>query len=423
MSAENSDTRPTDIYDPETARAYLNYLLTLSIRREESFGPLSLAFIREQNLDALKILPEEQFSLIIATVQSLADEPKRFSMKAEMLERARGVLDRTRYSSPQIARQIEYDLKKTRAELEIYKNSMQAGGPSAPDCPQSLVIESEAPDYYLTVAQKRAGAYYQNKFGLSKQAKTAQHFAGSPRVFDPDNRDIQKEFSGACAPFMNSRTNAFHLMLPFDLKISRTPDDPLEAGIRAYYAKMGYSFPLAFERDKFCSYHDGSVLDIAMDDPHLIFVSASAVKEKEFPNHCFVGPEGAPPEFAYPITVLERTGTLGPYVQIPTNFKIWFDACRVSLLVQGAPDLYEYGLHGGSGLMTRTHASDKTKAYADSEKQLWSDGLSFNFANIHLLLDEKREMAHIPHNTPLFSLYPVVNRQQVRFENAEKHAR
>ncbi len=421
MSAENSDTRPPDIYDPEKARAYLNYLLTLSIRREESFGPLSLAFIKEQNLDALQILPEEQFSLIIATVQALADEPKRFSMKAEMLERALAILGRTRYSSPQIARQIEYDLKKTRTELDIYKNAMQPGRQALSDCPQTLIIESEAPDYYLKVAQNRAGVYYQNKFGLSKQAKTAQHFSGSPRVFDPDNLDIQKEFSGACAPFMNSRTNAFHLMLPFDLKISRTPDDPLEAGIRAYYAKMGYSFPLAFERDKFCSYHDGTVLDIAMDDPHLIFVSVSAVREKEFPNHFFSGPEGAPPEFAYPITVLERTGTLGPYVQIPTNFKIWFDASKVSLLVQGAPDLYEYGLHGGSGLMTRTHASDKTKAYADSGKQVWNEGLSFNFANIHLLLDEKRTVAHIPHNTPLFSLFPVLNRQQVKFEDAGKH--
>ena len=45
------------------------------------------------------------------------------------------------------------------------------------------------------------------------------------------------------------------MMLPFDLKISRRPDEPLDAGIRIFYAKMGYSYPLRYEMGKLCSYH------------------------------------------------------------------------------------------------------------------------------------------------------------------------
>ena len=128
---------------------------------------------------------------------------------------------------------------------------------------QRLVVQSDVAEYFLDLAQKRAAAYYQNKYRLTKEAKTAQHFGGPPKKFEPDNVAIQKEFPGACAPFMNSRINAFHMMLPFDLKISRKPDDPLEAGIRIFYGKMGYSYPLRYELGKLCSYHDGQVLDIA----------------------------------------------------------------------------------------------------------------------------------------------------------------
>jgi len=406
-------------FDPESARAYVNYLLTLSIRKAEAFGTLAYTFLKEQDLDRLGILPEEQFSLTIATVQSLADEPKRFSLKVDLLEKALELVPATRYSSPEIVRQIEFDIKKTKAELDIYRNAMRPAS-SGGEAQQILIIESEAPSYFINTSQKRASEYYQNKFRLSKDAKAAQNFSGAPRSFDPDNPSIQKEFSGACAPFMNSRTNAFHLMLPFDLKISRNPDDPLEAGIRAFYAKVGYSFPLAFERDKFCSYHDGEVLDIEMGDPNLLFVSVSPVKEKEFPSHNFEAPTGAPPEFAYPINVLDRIGTLGPYIQIPTNFKVWFDSSRVSVLIQGAPDLYEYGLNGGSGLMTRTHASDKTPAYNDAGNLPWQEGLSFNFANIHLLLDQNADSATVPFNTPLFTVFPTLANSCFKIEDAEK---
>ena len=151
---------------------------------------------------------------------------------------------------------------------------------------------------------------------------------------------------------MNSRANAFHLMLPFDLKISRKPADALDAMVRIFYAKEGYSFPLAYEMDKLVSYNDGEALDIAIDDPNLLFVSASRVKERGFQYEFGDPSKNLPPDMVYPVTVLERTGTLGPFVQIVTNFKVWFDASVISLLVQGAPDLHEYGLQGGSGLMT-----------------------------------------------------------------------
>ena len=98
---------------------------------------------------------------------------------------------------------------------------------------------------------------------------------------------------------------------------------------------------------------------------------------------------------------------LGPYVQLVANFKIWFDASQVSILIQGAPDLYEYGLQGGSGMMVRSHASDKVPAYAENTSQAWQEGLSFNFANIHLILNSDTESAMVPYNTPLFTVYPV----------------
>ena len=54
------------ILTPEDARAYLNHLLTLNIRGEESFGPLALTFLKERKLEELGLLPEERFNLIMA---------------------------------------------------------------------------------------------------------------------------------------------------------------------------------------------------------------------------------------------------------------------------------------------------------------------------------------------------------------------
>ena len=403
--------------DSSEARAHLNYLLTLGLRREEAFGPMALSFIKEEAFDSAGLLPEEQFSLIMATVQALAQEPKRYNMKLEMLKRASDLLDKTSFNDPQLARQLNQDIKKTEAELEIYNEAMRparSGGQEK----QKLIVQCDSPEYFLDIAQKRATTYYQEKFGLSKESKTAQHFGGGPRKFDPNNTDLQKELPGACAPFMNSRTNAFHLMMPFDLKISRTPENPLDAGMRAYYAKMGYSFPLGFEMGKICSYQDGEILDIPLDDPNLLFLSVSRIKEKEFRAPDYPGTPEVPFEYAYPRAVLERTGTLGPYVQLVANFKIWFDASQVSILIQGAPDLNEYGLQGGSGMMVRSHASDKVPAYAENTSQPWQEGLSFNFANIHLLLNPGIESAMVPYNTPHFTVYPVHPIQNFKWTSA-----
>ncbi len=404
--------------DLKEARSYLNYLLTLNIRGEEAFGPMALAFIKDHNLADIGLEPEEQFGLLMATAQSLADEPKRFSLKLEMLQKTKALLSQTRYSNTELARQVDYDIKKTESELAIYTDAMRPAPRTGTPEVQQLVVQTDVPDYFLDVAQKRASEYYQNKFGLTREAKTAQHFTGGPRKFEPDNKDVHREFPGACAPFMNSRTNAFHMMLPFDLKISKKPDDPLDAGSRIFYTKFGYSFPLAYEMDKLISYQDGQVLDIARDDPNLLFVSFSRVKEKDFK---FQGDKPTvPPELAYPMTVLERLGTLGTYLQIVANFKVWFDAAQVSVLVTGAPDLYEYGLQGGSGLMTRSHASDKVPAYAESTKEPWQEGLSFNFVNIHLTLSPGTDTAEVPYNTPLFTVYPVHNRQNFKFVDKNK---
>ena len=403
--------------DLKEARSYVNYLLTLSIRREEAFGALAFTFIKENDMEALGLLPEEQFSLLMAIIQAFAPEPKRYTQKLELLNRAKELLTRTSYSNPELGRQLDYDIRKTQAELDIYNDAMRPAG--LPLDKQLLIVQSDVPGYILDTAQKRAGTYYQEKYRLTKEAKAGQHFTGGPRKFEPNNEDVHREFPGACAPFMNSRTNAFHLMLPFDLKITRKPEDPLEAGVRVFYSKEGYSYPLAYDMDKLISYNDGQVLPLDLEDPNLLFVSASRVKEAEFKYQIGNPSPENPPELSYPRTVLERMGSLGAFLQVVNNFKVWFDASRVSILIQGAPDLHEYDLEGGSGLMTRSHASDKIPAYAESFKEPWQEGLSFNFVNMHLQLSLGKERALIPFNTPIFSVHPVLSRQCFQIMNAE----
>jgi len=400
----------------QEARSYLNYLLTLNLRKEEAFGPLAFAFIKEEDLSHLGLLPEEQYTIIMATAQAFAAEPKRYTIKLELLQKARQLLPQTRYQDPELAQELEHSIKKTQADLGIYNEAIKTPRPQGLDR-QRLIVETDIPEYFLDAAQKRASTYYQNKFRLSKEAKTAQHFGGTPKKFEPDNLTVHKEFPGACAPFMSVRTNGLHVMLPFDLKISKNPADPLDAGIRIFYGKMGYSFPLRYEMGKRCSYHDGQVLDIPLDNPNLIFVSVSGVKDPEFTTQPSTADPSIPPEFVYPLAVLEHTGSLGPYIQISCNFKVWFDASLVSLLIQGAPDLYEYGLQGGAGLMTRSYASDKVETYAESFRQPWQEGLSFNFVNLHLQLTPGTETGFVPHSTPIFTVFPVLSRQGYRFEN------
>ncbi len=400
---------------PDDARAHYNYLMTLCIRREEAFGPMALAFLRDPAFETLGLELEEQFNLYMATADAFAPEPKRYTAKLECLQKAHDLLPRTRFFDPGLVRQLRQDIQKTTAELDIYAQAMKV--PRAHDLTaQRLIVETDAPEYFLDLAQKRAAAYYQNKYRMPSDSKTAQHFGGTPKQFDPDNPTIQKEFPGACAPFMAARTNAFHLLLPFDLKISRTPDDPLEAGVRIFYAKVGYSYPLRYEMGKLCSYHDGQMLEIALDDPHLFFVSVSGIKEPSF--HFLPADRAAdvPDDLAYPLSVLNMVGSLGPFIQVSCKFKVWFDASVVSLLLQGAPDLAEYGLQGASGLMTRTYASDRVEAYAESSRLPWQEGLSYNFVNLHLGLLPGIQSALIPFNTPIFTIYPVLSRQAYSVE-------
>lgn len=404
----------------DEARAQYNYLMTLCIRKEESFGPLAFTFIKEHDLDQLGLAPEEQFNLYMATADAFALEPKRYTHKLECLRKASQVLPRTQYNDPGLARHLAYEIQKTSTELDLYNETMRAGRTLAPTLyeRQRIIVETDLPDYFLTIAQKRAAVYYQNKFKLTKEAKVAQHFSGPTRKFEPDNPAVHKEFAGACAPFMSARTGAFHLMLPFDLKISRTPDDPLEGALRIWYAKMGYSFPLRYEMGKLCSYYDDQVLDIGMDDPHLLFVSASPVKERELGKVERALPEDVPLEIGLPRAFLEQSSALGPYIQVVCNFKVWFDAATINLLIQGAPDLHEYGLEGASGLLTRTYATEKVHAYGPSAYRPWQEGLSFNFVNMHLQLLPGVTTAFVPYNTPIFTVYPVLNGQNYRFEDA-----
>src|SRR5437899_8753514 len=364
---------------PQEAREHLHYLLSLCLRKEEAFGPLALEFARNNDLDRLGLLPEEQFNLWMALSDAFAEEPKRFKFKLEALQKAVEVLHRSKYADQALLRELRRAIQKTEAELAIYNEAYRSQKP-APVEKHQIIVETDLPDYFLTTAQKRAAAYYQRKFKLTTEAHTAQQFKnlGTERKFQPDNLVVHKEFPGACAPFMNARMNAFHLMLPFDLKISRKPDDPLAAGVRIWYAKMGYSYPLRYEMGKLCSYFGDEVLDISLDDPNLLFVSASEVKETELGTVERALPPDAPPAVSLPRAFLEGSNTLGPYVQIVCNVKVWFDASNVSLLLLGAPDLPEYGLMAPSGWGVATSAPEGAPPMGRPPKKRGKKGPSFN---------------------------------------------
>jgi hypothetical protein len=405
---------------PEDARAHYNFLLTLYIRKAESFGPLAFTFVKDPSFPTVGLAPEEQYMLYTAVAEVFADEPKRYTHKLDCLQKAAEILPQTSFFDPHLLRQLHQDIQRLQAELDLYSSAMKPER-SAPDrgqAAQQIIVETDLPDYFLTTAQQRASAHYQSKYRLTKEAKVSQHFSNAVRRFEPDQTAVHKEFPGACAPFVAARTGAWHVMLPFDLKISRLPDDPLDAGLRIWYAKIGYSFPLRYEMGRLCSYYDGQVLDVPLDDPNLLYVSVSSLKERDLGTvHRAVDPE-LPFEVALPWAFLEHSGTLGPYVQIICNIKVWFDAATVNLLVQGAPDLQEYGLEGGAGLLTRTYASEKIAAYAGMGRQPWQQGLSFNFVNMHLRLLPDISTALVPANTPIFSLYPVAARGAYQLTDA-----
>ncbi len=153
-------------FNLKEARSYLNHLLTLSIRREESFGALAFTFIKENDMEALGFLPEEQFNLLMAIIQAFAPEPKRYTQKLELLKRAKELLTRTSYSNPDLERQLDYDIRQTQAELDIYNEAMRPAGLSLDK--QSIIVQSDVPDYILDIAQKQASDYYQKKYHLTK---------------------------------------------------------------------------------------------------------------------------------------------------------------------------------------------------------------------------------------------------------------
>jgi hypothetical protein len=403
----------------DEARAHYNFLLTLCIRKAETFGPLAFAFIKDNNLNALGLLPEEQFNLFVATAEAFADEPKRYTHKLDCLKKALDILPTTSFFDPALA-QIHQDVQRLTAELDLYAAAMkpERQAPSSGGQPQRIIVETDMPDYYLSIGQQRAAAYYQEKYRLTKESKIAQHFTSAARKFEPETTAVQKEFPGACAPFVAARTGAWHVMLPFDLKISRSPEEPLDAALRIWYAKIGYSFPLRYDMGRLCSYYDDQVLDIDMNDPHLLFVSVGPLRDSNLGKVERPVPDDVPFEIGLPRAFLDGTNSLGPYVQVGCNIKIWFDANAVSLLVQGAPDLHEYGLEGGAGLLTRTYASEKTAAYAGAGSQPWQDGLSFNYVNMHLQLLPNMATAVVPAHTPIFSLYPVTARGQYHVTDA-----
>ena len=404
----------------QEARAYYNYLITLSIRREEAFGPLAMAFIREHDFDELSLQPEEQLNLYLATAQAFPAEPRRYPLKLECLQSARQMLQRIHDPSPTLIQHVDQEIRKTSAELDIYNEAFKAARAPAsvqPPDKQRTVFETDLPDYFLSIAQKRAAAYYHDKYSLTEPAKIGLNFKGPTRRFEPENSAVYKDLAGACAPFMSARTTPFHLMLPFDIKISRNADDPLEAGQRIWYTDAEYSFPLRYAQGRLCSWYDDQVVDLALDDPHLRFVSLSSVKEPELGVVERPVPSDVPLEMGLARSFLNGADALGPYIQFGCNFKVWFDADAMSLLTQGAPDLHEYGLQGGAGVLTRSYATEKLPAYVQASGKPWQEGLSFNYVNIHLLLQAGVESAFVPFNTPLFSLYFLLNRQLVEIED------
>src|SRR5918992_2592996 len=191
------------------ARAHFNYLMTLCIRKAEAFGPLAMAFLKEQDLDGLGLTPEEQFNLLMATADAFAPEPKRYNHKLECLQRAQQILPHTQFAEPGLARHILQEMQKTSAEFQMYTEAMRPPRSMAEPSTarQRIIVETDMPDYFLTIAQKRAATYYQNKYKLTKEAKYAQNFTGPSRKFEPDNTAVEKEFAGARAPFMSVRTS------------------------------------------------------------------------------------------------------------------------------------------------------------------------------------------------------------------------
>ena len=57
---------------PEEARAHYNFLLTLCIRKAESFGPMAFTFLKDHSFPTAGLTAEEQFNLLLAVSDAFA---------------------------------------------------------------------------------------------------------------------------------------------------------------------------------------------------------------------------------------------------------------------------------------------------------------------------------------------------------------
>ena len=84
----------------------------------------------------------------------------------------------------------------------MYSAAMKPERQASGSPPQRIIVETDMPDYYLSIAQQRAAAYYQEKYRLSKESKIAQHFTSDARKSEPETtadpallRAVKQEFA------------------------------------------------------------------------------------------------------------------------------------------------------------------------------------------------------------------------------------
>src|SRR5438132_12013035 len=150
-AVDQPPSQGTQTMPPKEAREHLHYLLSLCVRKEAAFGPLAFEFARNNDLDKLGLLPEEQFNLWMALSDAFAEEPKRFKFKLEALQKAVEVLHRSKYADQALLRELRREIQKTDAELAIYNEAYRAQKPATTDKHQ-IIVETDLPDYFLTTA-------------------------------------------------------------------------------------------------------------------------------------------------------------------------------------------------------------------------------------------------------------------------------
>ena len=177
---------------PDQARAQYNFLLTLCIRK--AIRPVGFCFHQRTRPDALGLTPEEQFNLFVATAETFARGTE--ALYAQIGLPAKGARDSSHYEffDRELARQLQHDIQRLKAELDLYSAAMRPERASpCRKVPQRIVVETDMPDYYLSIAQ-RAAAYYQEKYRLTKESKIAQHSPSTTQRAEPETMAVHKEF-------------------------------------------------------------------------------------------------------------------------------------------------------------------------------------------------------------------------------------